>query len=362
MFTKPILLQFDDKVKNYSKGKDVRDGLSSVERCGDYLWMACDESIGLERVKIDENGNFSQHQAFSLLDYLQLPAGDGCEIDIEGMCFHGHYLWLVGSHSLKRKKPKQESADVEKQLQKLAKVEADANRYILARIPLLPNPQTGEYRLCKSCVHPTQPETVLTAAQLIGWEETNQLMQVLKEDIHFKAFMHIPGKDNGFDIEGLAIKGEKLYIGLRGPVLRGWAAILEVEVVDTADGYFALKEQADGKLYKKHFLHLGGMGIRELAILKEDLLILAGPTMDLDGEIAVFRWKNGLHQQKEALVGKEELEKLFTVPHGFDSNSGKDKAEGMTIFDQRHLLIVYDSPAESRKIANNVVVADLYKL
>ncbi|MDO1449685.1 DUF3616 domain-containing protein [Rhodocytophaga aerolata] len=362
MFTKHVLLRFDDNVKNYSKGKDVRDGLSSVERSGNYLWLACDESIGLERVKIDENGHFSQHQSFCLLDYIQLPAGDGCEIDIEGLCFHGQYLWLVGSHSLKRKKPKQESDNVEKQLQKLAKVEADANRYILARIPLLHNPQTGEYQLCRSCVHPTEPETVLTAAQLVGWQETNQLMQVLKEDSHFKAFMEIPGKDNGFDIEGLAIKGEKLYIGLRGPVLRGWAAILEVEVVNTEYGYFALKEQADGKLYKKHFLHLGGMGIRELAILEEDLLILAGPTMDLDGEIAVFRWINGVHQQKEALVGSEELDKLFTIPHGCDINSGKDKAEGMTIFDQRHLLIVYDSPAEGRKAAGNVVKADLYEI
>lgn len=362
MFTKHVILQFDDKVKNYSKGKDVREGLSSVERSGDYLWLACDESIGLERLKIDESGNFSQHQSFCLLDYIDLPASDGCEIDIEGMCFHEHYLWLVGSHSLKRKKPKEESANVEKQIQKLAKVEADPNRYILARIPLLQDPQTGEYQLCRSCVHPNQPETVLAAAQLVGWEDTNQLMQVMKEDSHFKAFMQIPGKDNGFDIEGLAIKGEKIYIGLRGPVLRGWAAILEVEVVDIEYGYFALKEQADGKLYKKHFLHLGGMGIRELAIIEDDILILAGPTMDLDGTIAVFRWKNGVHEHKEALVGREELEKLFNVPHGCDINSGKDKAEGMTIFAKRQLLIVYDSPADSRKAANNVVLADLFEI
>ncbi len=40
----------------------------------------------------------------------------------------------------------------------------------------------------------------------------------------------IPGKDNGFDIEGLAVREDRLLLGLRGPVLRGHAFVLELSL------------------------------------------------------------------------------------------------------------------------------------
>jgi hypothetical protein len=46
----------------------------------------------------------------------------------------------------------------------------------------------------------------------------------LAEDPHFEGFIRtkvIPGKDNGFDSEGLAVADDRVFIGLRGPVLRG---------------------------------------------------------------------------------------------------------------------------------------------
>ena len=39
-----------------------------------------------------------------------------------------------------------------------------------------------------------------------------------------------------------------------------------------------------GLPYRKHLLELGGLGIRDLCVDGDDLLILAGPTMDLDGQ------------------------------------------------------------------------------
>ncbi|MDO9091347.1 MAG: DUF3616 domain-containing protein [Rubrivivax sp.] len=39
--------------------------------------------------------------------------------------------------------------------------------------------------------------------------------------------MAIPGKDNGLDIAGLVVDGRWLLLGLRGPLLRGWSALLE---------------------------------------------------------------------------------------------------------------------------------------
>ena len=41
----------------------------------------------------------------------------------------------------------------------------------------------------------------------------------------------IPGKDNGFDMEGLAVDGDRLLLGLRGPVLRGFSEALLIGIL-----------------------------------------------------------------------------------------------------------------------------------
>ena len=53
----------------------------------------------------DAAGDFGSHQRFDLEPLLKLPDGTEGEIDIEGLDVDGGYLWLIGSHSLKRKKP-----------------------------------------------------------------------------------------------------------------------------------------------------------------------------------------------------------------------------------------------------------------
>ena len=50
--------------------------------------------------------------------------------------------------------------------------------------------------------------------------------------------MRLPSKDNGLDIEGLAVLGNRVYLGLRGPVLRGRAIILELELEESEPGVF----------------------------------------------------------------------------------------------------------------------------
>ncbi len=61
-----------------------------------------------------------------------------------------------------------------------------------------------------------------------GDAQTNLLTRALVDDPHFGPCMAIPGKDNGLDIEGLAVDGRWLLLGLRGPLLRGWSALLEI--------------------------------------------------------------------------------------------------------------------------------------
>ncbi|WP_299825887.1 DUF3616 domain-containing protein [uncultured Pontibacter sp.] len=355
-----VILQFKHDL-SIVNGKHVRDGLSAAFRTENDLWLSCDERTTIERLSVQQDGSFADHTSFELADYLDLPAEDKSEIDIEGIGMANNYLWLIGSHSLKRRKPKRHQS-IKKQIKRLAEVTSDPNRYVLARIPILKNEATGHYELYKEVDNPQNPGQKLRAAQLHGNTTSSLLTEVLQQDEHLGPFMNIPGKDNGFDIEGLATCGKRIYLGLRGPVLRGWAVILEVEVEEDEKGRLHLKKLTSEHHYKKHFLNLRGKGIRELRVFGEDIYLLAGPTMDLDGVIAIYRWPGALVGKTEHMVHHNELERLHEVPHGTGDNTGKDKAEGLAVFDDKHVLIVFDSPTDERKIGEDSVEALVVKV
>lgn len=262
------LLEFNPAL-NLRKKKRLRDGLSSVIQIGRTLWVANDETVTLERLlhqgqTPDSVHRYSNHTQFALHDYLPLPVpppvdpADTEEADIEGMDYEGGYLWLVGSHSRKRKTAEQNDTPAENS-QCLATVRKDGNRFLLARIPLVE--ERGAYILKKTA---KQNGNRLVAAQLQGDAKRNDLLAAMKKDPHLHSFLAIPGKDNGFDVEGLAVAGSRLFLGLRGPVLRGWALILEVEPREKNHDASTLKLKRigpDGSRYRKHFLQLGGLGI-----------------------------------------------------------------------------------------------------
>ncbi len=125
--------------------------------------------------------------------------------------------------------------------------------------------------------------------------------------------MKLPSKDNGFDIEGIAVMDDRVFLGLRGPVLRGWAVIIEIAVKEKKDKLKLKKIGRHKQKYRKHFIDLKGMGIRELAVANNNLLILAGPTMDCDGIMTLYRLNGGFEDQKESLIAHEQLDKMFDV-------------------------------------------------
>jgi len=355
-----VLLDFDPKLSLNAEGKHVRDGLSAALCTGNSLWVSCDERTTIERLTRQPDGSYGHHKSFNLEDYIELPDKGNSEVDIEGIGIADNYLWIMGSHSLKRSKPKRHQS-VAKQMKRLAKVKNDPNRYLLARIPILQDEKTGDYTLHRQAKDPDQPDHTLLAAQLHGDTHSSILTELLADDEHVGPFMSIPGKDNGFDIEGLAIHGKRIFIGLRGPVLRGWAMVLEVEAAEDTQGKLHLKELENGKAYKKHFLNLKGKGIRELRFFGKDLYLLAGPTMDLDGVIAIYRWPNAVGEP-EQMVHNNELERLQEVPHGTGTDSSKDKAEGLAVLGEHHVLVVFDSPVEERKQGENAVWADVLRV
>ncbi|MNU85848.1 hypothetical protein D3C71_756000 [compost metagenome] len=364
-----VLLEFNSQIDSLEK-KKLRDGLSTVLQIGSSLWLANDEMLSLERLTYQglsaaDEFVFADHQRFVLNDLLNLPAPPTSsqkfeEADIEGLAYDEAegYLWLIGSHSLKRKQADEKKSAAEN-IERLGKVSSDGNRYLLARIPVVE--QNGTFSLLRET-----PDSQRTAARLHGQQSWNELTDALKDDDHLRDFFAIPGKDNGFDIEGLAVCGTRLFIGLRGPVLRGWAIILEVEPVVDGDDSRSLKLGKigeGGRRYLKHFIQLGGLGIRDLCVQGRDLLILAGPTMDLDGPVTVSRWPNGVHTTGDSVVFSEALETVRDIPFG----RGSDHAEGLSLFSIADLpgpsiLVVYDAPDDHRKGEDGRVQADVFEL
>lgn len=346
-----ILLHFE------TRASDVMADISAAAFSPNgYLWVGSDEMIGIERLEPVGNHNYGKHQRFLLEDYIDLFNTDD-EIDIEGMDYSDGYLWLTGSHSTKRKKVKDKSDA--KNLDRLATITTDLNRFILARIPIV------DGKLVKSC-SPVEGEK-LNAACLPKTEDRNILFEILKQDRHLQPFMTagIPSKDNGLDIEGLAVHGNKLFLGLRGPVLRGWAIILELEIDSTEPGILTLKEFTDeGAKYKKHFFDLNGLGIRELCIRDKDILILAGPTMDLEGEMQVFRWKKALKNLDDLIHSQDkgDLIPLFDLPFTI----GSDHAEGLALYsyidENDSLMVFYDSPNQQRLRGKKQMFVDVFRL
>lgn len=367
-----VLLEFHPEHDELSPGKELRDGLSVALRMGATLWVANDESLSIERLTLaaeDSRGKTSfarEHRQYALHDFLALPLPprdvEGRRIneaDIEGLACDGDYLWLTGSHSLRRKRAQPEDG-VRRTHKRLASVSADGNRYLLARIPLARD--EGHPVLAREVAHKGKPRS---AALLRGDEHGNELTGLLRSDEHLGPFLAIPGKDNGFDIEGIALAGKHVLLGLRGPVLRGWAAIVEVAPVDDEEpGWLRLGPlDAEGNRYRKHFLDLDGLGIRDLCVQGQDLLILAGPTMDLDGPVRVLRWPGGARPDGPQAVSAAVLEHVLELPFG----QGVDHPEGISLFSSQDggeegLLVVHDSASPSRQIGDSTLVADVYPL
>jgi hypothetical protein len=341
----------------------VQSNLSGAAFTGDWLWVAGDEACGLDRLRrLDPVGRealrFGEVRDFPLADLLDLPGRAGEEADLEGMAVTDGYLWVVGSHGLKRKnaKPDRGHADNAK---RLAKVALDGNRRLLACLPIEPDAK-GEPCLVR------QAQDGRKALRLKGDAQSNLLTRALADDPHFGPYMAIPGKDNGFDIEGLAVDGRRLLLGLRGPVLRGWSALLEIEVEARADDLRLVPLDDRGTLIRKHFLQLDGLGVRDLHFSGDDLYILAGPTMVLNGDIRVFKWPAArplLAANREPVRFEEALTESVPLPHGRGINRAEaicDLPPGLSEGKARW-LVLYDAPGVDRKDGEHAVFGDLLR-
>jgi hypothetical protein len=159
----------------------------------------------------------------------------------------------------------------------------------------------------------------------------------------FKSHRSVASKENGVNIEGLAVKDGYLYVGFRGPVLRGnYVPILRFK--------FDKLPKDDNLL----FVNLDGRGIRDLVAVKNGLLILAGPVGDASLSYRLYHW-NGKDQVPGNDVQVRSLGSGLTLLGDLPlpEDGGHLKAEGLTLVTETaqtwELIVVFDGASRGSR-------------
>ncbi len=275
------------------------EDLSAIAKLGHQLAIVSDETAELTLLQLGESA--SEYRVAG-----QLPLGEDpdAELDLEALAANGSTLYVLGSHSAVRKQV-DAGASRKENRKRLRKVSRDTARDVLVRIRFDGDDETTEPRV-----------------------DTISLQGLFVDDPILAPFVSLPSKENGIDLEGLAVDDKTLFVGFRGPVLRGnWAPV----VVTT------FREPQD---YELRFVNLGGLGIRDLAHVSDGLLVLAGPVGDGPGGFELFHW-DGEDCLPNAGGAVGRLRRLGTIPAPVGGN-----AEGIAVLEETtnglRLVVIFD--------------------
>jgi hypothetical protein len=230
------------------KGKEARQNLSGA---------ACARTSPALRSCLMVNDQKKYAQFFSVDGATIIPDPNGIirlsdaegDPDAEGAAYADGYFYVTGSHGRSRhvNKPNEPS-------------------YSVFRFKV--NGETG------------RPDRI-SGEEVVGIEASDKLRPLIAQNL--PAFYNQPLADNGANIEGIAVRGGRVFFGFRGPSDEGAAFILSVAV----DGIFG-----NGTV-QPHLerLALGrNTGIRDLASVQGGLLVLSGPVNEQAVTPAVFHW------------------------------------------------------------------------
>jgi hypothetical protein len=337
---KTIALRFS-RNQYVQRGTDpLHHDISALAVSGDDLFVACDETASIERLVRDGAG-FGHHTHLRLGEFFTLPDGPDGEMDIEGLSISDDTLWVVGSHSLKRERPQRDENGSVVALDRMMEIEHSPNRYFLGCVPLVRD-ENGRLMLCSEV-------DGRRAASIAMKRRRSRLLKWLRDDAHLGPFLCIPSKENGFDVEGIAAKGDRVWIGLRGPVLRGHAVILELQFKLTKRGHLKALRIDGRQRYRKHVFDSAGLGVRDLCFDGTDMLVLVGTPLASDGPARVLRWRDAAYDTTSGVIQPDRLQAVVELPYRGDA----DHPESMGLLPaprggHQGLLVVYDSPHASR--------------
>ncbi len=243
----------------------------------------------------------------------QCPVDEGefAEFDGEGVAYAEPYFYIVGSHGCSRKGG-----------------EFRLSSFLLARI-----------RVDAEGI-PTGPDGKKLAPE--EWQDavetTYRLSDYLAKADKAGAFFgkSLDETENGLNIEGLAVDGDRLLVGLRAPALSDAAYIVAAEIADLfRPGNGPAKGKAEVMPIK-----LGkNMGIRDLASLPDgQLLVLAGPAQEQDLAYQLFLVEPGKGGKPKSLAKLEPMES--------EEEDEPVKAEAVTVLSadggELRVLILFD--------------------
>jgi hypothetical protein len=219
--------------------------------------------------------------------------------DAEGAAYDNGFFYITGSHGRGRNHPEKDSTP----------------SYMIFRFPV--DKVSG------------QPTFEVSEDKVVGVEPSLRLRAAIKDKLFF--VYDQPLGCNGANIEGIAVKDGRMYLGFRGPSIDGLAFILSVD----ANAVFT-ESQPLGQDLKQ--LKLGvDAGIRDLASVEGGVLVLSGPVNDQAVTPSVFLW----NEKTEALKKLAEL----AIPEQLKGH----KAETLLVLKDAagepwRVLVMFDGP------------------
>jgi hypothetical protein len=296
------------------KGKILgKGGQKSIDVSG----IACSTTRSFPRSCLLIDDNLQSAQIVTVRDGLIIAGrmirlisnkhkGKRLELDGEGVAYADGYYYVMGSHGHPRdsKRSLDSSRDADKIRASIAAASQIVRVDMRARAPAIT--ATGKLRL------------------------------IIAADPVLSPFLDQRLQNNGVTIEGIAVKGGRLFAGFREPSLEnGRAAILSVSV-----GALFGTDAADPKLFRLAFGN--GQGIRDLTSYANGFLVLTGPAGDSGDNYAVYWWDGA----------SDNVRSLRDLA---DVTGGKRKAEALLPLDESpsglRVLIFFDKEKQGAPVA-----------
>lgn len=319
------LNDFDDGDFDKEYGKNI----SGIVFAEGYLLIGADEGVTVLVLKRNAPNNdpntFSYTGELNGIIRLEKKAD---EVDIEGIAHGEKYFYVIGSHSRKRLKVKNDLKDdetVQDNVDRLSQTAIEPSRERLFRLKLKDD-GTFDKNDKKSLKSMSLRDFILNHPVL-------------------GPFQVIASKENGIDIEGIAADGDaKLYIGFRGPRLRGnYVPVMVLQPKMGKEEHFKKKFRENDVAPEVRYVNLDGLGIRGMAAVEKGVLILGGPVGDEPLPYHVFFWdgENTVPGKHKRDAKQSHIKTLCKIPVPEDT-----KAEGITMLKEEPgtylFMIVYD--------------------
>ncbi|MFD2183605.1 DUF3616 domain-containing protein [Rhodoplanes azumiensis] len=174
--------------------------------------------------------------------------------DAEGAAFADRFFYVIGSHG----RPRHGDG-------------AGRSRFVVLRFPV---DARG------------RPAFEVSEEEPTGVEVSSRLGEAIRDAAGLGAFYDQPLDHNGVNIEGIAVKDGRMHLGFRGPSVDGDGFVLSVD----ADAVFTPDEPLHPKVTR---LRLGKTtGIRDLAAVRDGLIVLTGPVNEQAVVPALWHWND----------------------------------------------------------------------